>query len=193
MLLRIQHHLLQQPGANGQPEKVYAHAQALAQCHEWLNRHLPHSTRISVASNAEAARLAAAEPQAAAIAGQAAAEHYHLAKLAANIEDEPNNTTRFLIFGHNRTQPSGRDKTSLIVSAPNRPGTVHRLLQPFSEHGISMTKLESRPSRAGLWDYIFFIDIEGHADSPQIQPALEALAERAAFVKIIGAYPQAVL
>ena len=141
----------------------------------------------------QAASLAAAEPQAAAIAGQAAAEHYHLAKLAANIEDEPNNTTRFLIFGHNHTQPSGRDKTSLIVSAPNRPGTVHHLLQPFSEHGISMTKLESRPSRAGLWDYIFFIDIEGHADSPQIQPALEALAERAAFVKIIGAYPQAVL
>ena len=193
VLLRIQHHLLQQPGGNGQPEKVYAHAQALAQCHEWLNRHLPRATRISVASNAEAARLAVDEPQAAAIAGQAAAEHYHLAKLAANIEDEPNNTTRFLIFGHNRTQPSGRDKTSLIVSAPNRPGTVHRLLQPFSEHGISMTKLESRPSRAGLWDYLFFIDIEGHADSPQIQPALEALAERAAFVKIIGAYPQAVL
>ncbi|OAM30267.1 chorismate mutase [Eikenella sp. NML03-A-027] len=193
VLLRIQHHLLQQPGGSPQPEKVYAHTQALVQCHEWLNHHLPHATRISVASNAEAARLAAAEPQAAAIAGQTAAEHYHLAKLAANIEDEPNNNTRFLIFGHSRTRPSGRDKTSLIVSAPNRPGTVHRLLQPFSEHGISMTKLESRPSRAGLWDYLFFIDIEGHADSPQIQPALEALAECAAFVKIIGAYPQAVL
>ena len=138
-------------------------------------------------------RLAAEDPNAAAIAGQAAAEHYRLAKLAGNIEDEPNNTTRFLIFGHNHTQPSGRDKTSLIVSAPNRPGMVHHLLQPFADHGISMTKLESRPSRAGLWDYIFFIDIEGHADTPSVRLALDAMSERAALVKIIGAYPQAVL
>lgn len=193
VLLRIQHHLLHQSSEASTPEKVYAHAQALAQCHEWLNRHLPRATRISVASNAEAARLAAEDPNTAAIAGQAAAEHYRLAKLAGNIEDEPNNTTRFLIFGHNHTQPSGRDKTSLIVSAPNRPGMVHHLLQPFADHGISMTKLESRPSRAGLWDYIFFIDIEGHADTPAVRLALDAMSERAALVKIIGAYPQALL
>ncbi len=194
VVLRIHHHLLQQHGTLEGVTRVYAHAQALAQCHEWLNRHLPGAVaRISVASNAEAARLVAADPTAAAIAGQAAAERYQLQKIADNIEDEPNNTTRFLVLGHQHTVPSGQDKTSLIVSAPNRAGTVHALLQPFSAHGVSMTKLESRPSRAGLWDYVFFIDIEGHADTPLLQTALAELGERAAFVKVIGAYPQAVL
>ena len=194
VVLRIHHHLLQQHGRLDEVGKVYGHAQALAQCHEWLNRHLPGSVaRISVSSNAEAARLAAADASAAAIAGQAAAERYQLLKIADNIEDEPNNTTRFLVLGHQNTVPSGRDKTSLIVSAPNRVGTVHALLQPFSTHGVSMTKLESRPSRAGLWDYVFFIDIEGHPDTPVVAAALADLSERAAFVKIIGAYPQAVL
>ncbi|MCP2040547.1 chorismate mutase/prephenate dehydratase [Neisseria sp. HSC-16F19] len=194
VVLRIHHHLLQQNGSLEGVRTVYAHAQALAQCHEWLNRHLPEQVaRVSVSSNAEAARLAAADAGAAAIAGQAAAERYQLAKVANNIEDEPNNTTRFLVLGHQQTAPSGRDKTSLIVSAPNRVGTVHTLLQPFSTHGVSMTKLESRPSRAGLWDYVFFIDIEGHAETPAIERALSDLGERAAFLKIIGAYPQAVL
>lgn len=194
VVLRIHHHLLSRHGGWEGITRVYAHAQALAQCHEWLNRHLPEGVaRISVSSNAEAARLAAEDETAAAIAGQAAAELYALAKVASNIEDEPNNTTRFLVLGHQGTVPSGGDKTSLIVSAPNRAGAVHGLLQPFSAHGVSMTKLESRPSRAGLWDYVFFIDIEGHADSPAVRTALNELTERAAFVKIIGAYPQAVL
>ncbi len=194
VVLRIHHHLLRrEPGLAG-IDKVYAHAQALAQCHEWLNKHLPDSVaRISVASNAEAARLAAEDSQAAAIASQAAAERYQLLKLASNIEDEPNNTTRFLVHGHQNNLPTGRDKTSLIVSAPNKAGAVHDLLQPFSAHGVSMTKLESRPSRAGLWDYVFFIDIEGHQGDGQVQAALHALGERAAFLKCVGSYPLAVL
>lgn len=194
VVLRIHHHLLNRSGNPAQIQTVYAHAQALAQCHEWLNRHLSANVaRIPVSSNAQAATIAAEDPTAAAIAGQAAAERYGLSKVADSIEDEPNNTTRFLVLGHQQTQPCGRDKTSLIVSAPNRVGAVHGLLQPFSEYGISMTKLESRPSRAVLWEYVFFIDVEGHIAEPAITAAIEKLQQRAAFVKIIGAYPQAVL
>ncbi len=194
VVLRIHHHLLRKLPEKDGIRTVYAHAQALAQCHEWLNKNLPEQVaRISVSSNAEAARLAAEDSHAAAIASQAAAERYGLIKLAANIEDEPNNTTRFLVLGHQGTDPTGRDKTSLIVSAPNKAGAVHGLLQPFSAHGVSMTKLESRPSRAGLWDYVFFIDIEGHADDAKIQAALQDLSAQAAFMKLIGSYPLAVL
>lgn len=194
VVLRIHHHLLRRRPEKDGIQKVYAHAQALAQCHEWLNKNLPESVaRISVSSNAEAARLAAADEGAAAIASQAACERYGLVKVAVNIEDEPNNTTRFLVLGHQGTKATGSDKTSLIVSAPNKAGAVHGLLQPFSAHGVSMTKLESRPSRAGLWDYVFFIDIEGHAEDAKIQAALADLSARAAFIKRIGSYPLAVL
>lgn len=197
VVLRIHHHLLRHRDYAHKEglKKVYAHAQALAQCHEWLNRHLPEGVaRISVSSNAEAARLAAHEPDAAAIAGQAAAELYALAKVAENIEDEPNNTTRFLVLGHQETTPSGvGDKTSLIVAAPNQAGAMNRLLQPLSTHQVSMTKLESRPSKAMLWEYVFFIDIEGHAQEEHVAQALQALAAQAAFLKQIGSYPMAVL
>ncbi|WP_174874323.1 prephenate dehydratase [Vogesella oryzae] len=194
VVLRIHHHLLRKEGDMAGIRRVYAHAQALAQCHEWLNKNLPASVeRVSVASNAEAARLAAEEPDCAAIAGQAAAERYCLLKLAENIEDEPNNTTRFLVLGNQDVGPTGQDKTSIIVAAPNRPGAVHYLLEPLAANGVSMTKFESRPSRAGLWDYVFFIDMEGHAQDAHLVQALAGLRERTAFVKVLGAYPQAVL
>ncbi|QEY25638.1 prephenate dehydratase [Neisseria zalophi] len=196
VVLRIHHHLLSKNHTDTRNiTKVYAHAQALAQCHEWLNRNLPGAMRISVSSNAEAARLAAESDDStvAAIAGQIAAEIYQLAKIADSIEDEPNNTTRFLVLGHQATTPTDHDKTSLVVSTPNKAGAVSMLLKPFTEKGISMTKFESRPSRSGLWDYLFFIDIEGHKDEPRIQEALAELAERASFVKVIGSYPTAVL
>lgn len=194
VVLRIHHHLLRkQEGMDG-VARVYAHAQALAQCHEWLNKNLPAGVeRISVASNAEAARLAADDASCVAIAGQAAAERYQLFKLAENIEDEPNNTTRFLVLGQQDVGRSGQDKTSLIVSAPNRPGAVHHLLAPIADNGVSMSKFESRPSRAGLWDYVFFIDVEGHRDDEAVKKALQGLAERAAYVKLLGSYPLAVL
>ncbi|BBF85432.1 chorismate mutase I [Aquitalea magnusonii] len=194
VVLRIHHHLLRkQEGMNG-ITRVYAHAQALAQCHEWLNKNLPaHVERVSVASNAEAARLAGEDVNAAAIAGQAAAERYGLVKLAENIEDEPNNTTRFLVLGNQQVGVSGQDKTSIVVAAPNRPGAVHQLLAPVADNGVSMTKFESRPSRAGLWDYVFFIDMEGHHDDANVATALAGLSERTSFVKVLGSYPQAVL
>ncbi|MBA4710500.1 prephenate dehydratase [Aquitalea aquatica] len=194
VVLRIHHHLLRKQEGVAGITRVYAHAQALAQCHEWLNKNLPDSVeRVSVASNAEAARLASEDGQAAAIAGQAAAERYGLVKLAENIEDEPNNTTRFLVLGHQQVGATGQDKTSIVVAAPNRPGAVHQLLAPVADNGVSMTKFESRPSRAGLWDYVFFIDMEGHHDDANVATALAGLAERTSFVKVLGSYPQAVL
>ncbi|WP_293762522.1 prephenate dehydratase [uncultured Aquitalea sp.] len=194
VVLRIHHHLLRQSEGLDGITRVYAHAQALAQCHEWLNKNLPAGVeRVSVASNAEAARLASEDPRFAAIAGQAAAERYGLLKLAENIEDEPNNTTRFLVLGHQEVGATGQDKTSIVVSAPNRPGAVHYLLAPVAENGVSMTKFESRPSRAGLWDYVFFIDMEGHHGDANVAAALAGLAERTSFVKVLGSYPQAVL
>ena len=194
VVLRIHHHLLRKPEDAVPLRRVYAHAQALAQCHEWLNKNIDeHVERISVASNAEAARLAGLEAGSAAIAGQAAAERYQLDKVAENIEDEPNNTTRFLVLGHQAVGPSGQDKTSLIVAAPNRAGALYTLLAPIAEHGVSMTKLESRPARAGLWEYVYFIDMEGHRSDANVEAALQALAARAAFVKVLGSYPVAVI
>ncbi|KAF0814258.1 P-protein [Andreprevotia sp. IGB-42] len=194
VVLRIHHHLLHLGPERGAIKRVYSHAQSLAQCHEWLNKNLPADVeRISVASNAEAARLASLDATSAAIAGDAAAEKFGLNKLAENIEDEPNNTTRFLVLGHQQTTASGRDKTSLVISAPNRPGALHSLIEPLARHGVSMTKFESRPSRAGLWEYLFFVDIEGHASDDKLIGALAELRQTAAFVKVLGAYPAAVL
>ncbi|MDF0604883.1 prephenate dehydratase [Neisseriaceae bacterium TC5R-5] len=194
VVLRVHHHLLRRHEGMEGVCRVYAHAQALAQCHEWLNKQLPASVeRISVASNAEAARLASEDVAAAAIAGQAAAERYTLFKLAENIEDEPNNTTRFLVLGLQETMPSGRDKTSIVVSTPNRPGAMYDLLAPVAGNGVSMTKFESRPSRTGLWDYVFFIDLEGHRSDEKVRLVLDGLAGGTSFVKVLGSYPVAVL
>ncbi|TJZ73847.1 prephenate dehydratase [Chitiniphilus eburneus] len=194
VVLRIHHHLLRKGEHKDGIKRVYSHAQSLGQCHEWLNRNLPAEVeRVSVASNAEAARLASLDPSAAAIAGDAAAEKFGLTKLAQNIEDEPNNTTRFLVLGREETAASGHDRTSLVISAPNRPGALHALVEPLARHHVSMTKFESRPSRTGLWEYLFFVDVEGHASEPRLQGALDELRRDAAFVKVLGSYPQAVL
>lgn len=195
VVLRIHHHLLRQNNDLANLEVVYAHSQALAQCQRWLAKNLPENVRcVAVSSNGEAARLASEQPNAAAIASQAAAEIYQLNKLASNIEDEPNNTTRFLVLGYQDTVPSGHaDKTSLIVSAPNKAGTLHQIIEPFTRAGISLTKFESRPSHTGLWEYVFFIDIEGHYLDETIQAALNQLRETTAFVKVVGSYPVAVI
>ncbi len=192
VVLRIHQHLLTREPSLDRITKVYSHAQSLAQCHEWLNRSLPGVPRISVTSNAEAARLAAEEDGVAAIAGQPAAERYSLPALVQNIEDEPNNTTRFLVMGRHDAGPSGADKTSLIISAANRPGAVHELLAPLADAGVSMTRFESRPAKAALWEYMFYVDIEGHRDAPAIKQALTDLVSRAAYMKVLGSYPQAV-
>ena len=191
VLLRIHQHLLSNELSLDAVKKVYSHAQSLAQCHEWLNRSLPLAQRIPVGSNAQAAQLAAAEAGAAAIAGQAAAERYHLPELASNIEDEPNNTTRFVVLGRHDAGPSGRDKTSLVMSAHNQTGALGKLLAPLSDAGVSMTRLESRPARHTLWEYVFFVDIDGHSDDAPVRTALVELARRAPYLKLLGSYPMA--
>jgi chorismate mutase/prephenate dehydratase len=192
VVVRIHQNLLSNETDLNAITRVYSHAQSLAQCHEWLNRMLPNAQRISVGSNAQAAQKAASEAGSAAIAGEAAAARYQLPMLAENIEDEPNNTTRFLIMGRHDAGPSGRDKTSLIMSAPNRTGALHELLLPLSTAGVSMCRLESRPARNALWEYVFYVDIEGHRDDPAVKAALEKLAGYAAYLKILGSYPVAV-
>jgi chorismate mutase/prephenate dehydratase len=206
VIVRIHHNLmmkvtaLRDPAEGSGPPKdfsqirrVFSHGQSLAQCHEWLNLNLPKAERVAVASNAEAARRAAEEPGSAAVAGDMAAEHYGLAILAANIEDEPNNTTRFLILGDYAPKPTGRDKTSLVLSAKNRAGAVYEMLTPFARRGVSMTKFESRPSRMALWEYLFFVDIEGHREDANVAAALEEVSGIAGFLKVLGSYPMAVI
>ena len=191
--LRIHHHVLGTGESLDNVSRVYSHQQSLAQCREWLDAHLPRAERIAVSSNAEAARRVLHDKDAVAIAGDTAADIYELNILIANIEDEPDNTTRFLIIGKQQVQPSGKDKTSLMVSAKNQAGTLYRLLAPLVNNSISMTRLESRPSRKGMWDYVFFIDIEGHVADPSISQALQELESEAAMLKVLGSYPCAVL
>lgn len=191
--LRIHQHLLSRAEGIGGAKRLYSHAQSIAQCHEWLNRNLAALPRVPVASNAEAARLAAEDPESCAIAGEAAAELYGLNKLASNIEDDPNNSTRFLVIARHEAGPSGKDKTSLVCSAPNRPGAMHALLEPLAAHGVDMTKLQSRPARGGLWEYVFYVDIEGHQSDAAVAAALKELGDRAAFVKVLGSYPVAAI
>lgn len=171
---------------------VYSHPQSLGQCQGWLNVNLPHALRIPVSSNAEAARLASEHHGSAAIAGSQAALHFKLQVCVENIEDDARNTTRFLVLGKQQVAPSGIDKTSLVLSAANRPGAVHDLLTSLAKHGVSMTKFESRPSRSGLWEYVFYVDIEGHQADEKVALALTELRTAAAFMKILGSYPVAV-
>ncbi|MDJ0806460.1 MAG: prephenate dehydratase [Gammaproteobacteria bacterium] len=191
--LRIHHHLLSMAASLDEVKLVYSHQQSLAQCRGWLDRHLPHAERIAVGSNAEAASLVTAKASAAAIAGEAAADIYQLQKLEQNIEDEPGNTTRFLVIGKKDAQQSGEDKTSLMFSMQNKAGGLHSLLAPLAKHGISMTRIESRPSRRGRWEYVFFVDIEGHRKDPKVAKAFNVLKQNATQFKILGSYPKAVL
>jgi chorismate mutase/prephenate dehydratase len=192
VMLPIHQCLLGRDGDMSDVRTVYSHPQSLGQCQGWLNTHLPHAERVPVSSNAEAARLAAEKPASGAIAGRQAAALFSLALLAENIEDDASNTTRFLVLGDQQVAPSGHDKTSLVMSAANRPGAVHDLLAPLAKHGVSMTRLESRPARSGLWEYVFYLDIEGHQADAKVSAALCELKLVAAFVKVLGSYPAAV-
>ena len=191
--LRIHHNLLTHAPDLQSVKRIYSHQQSLAQCRSWLTANMQGVECVTKSSNAEAARCAAQEPEAAAIAGISAAEQYDLPVLVQNIEDEAHNTTRFLVLGNQKTQASGNDKTSLLVSVKNRPGALYSLLEPFRKHGISMTRVESRPSKQGMWDYVFFIDIEGHIDDDNIKNALQEVEQQAAMLKILGSYPKAVI
>lgn len=189
--LRIRHQLMVHASVEGLSSirRVYSHAQSLSQCQQWLSSHLPQVERIPVASNADAATRALSDPESAAIAGELAAERYALKILANDIEDSADNTTRFVVLGTQEVGSSGRDKTSLVLSAPNRPGAIHQLLEPLAHHGVSMSRLESRPSRTGLWEYVFFVDIEGHTSDQAVVMALEKMRAQASFLKVLGSYP----
>ena len=189
--LAIRHHLLARAGGLGDVRRICAHAQALAQCRATLEELLPGIERIAVSSSAEGARRARDETGTAAIASLAAAEIYGLQTLAAEIKDRPDNTTRFHIIGRSLLAPSGCDKTTILMSIADTesPGALHRLLEPFARHGISMTRIESRPSLQRRWHYVFFIDIQGHAADASVAPALEELGRIASLFRVLGSYP----
>lgn len=192
VMLPIRQCLMSRSGRLDGIRKVYSHAQSFSQCQQWLARNLPRALRVAVVSNAEAARLAARERGAAAIGPRTAAALYGLKLLARNVEDEGKNTTRFLVIAEHDAAPSGHDKTSLVMSTRNVPGAMHDLLTPLAVNQVSMTRLESRPSRTGLWEYVFYVDIEGHQQDPNVARAFAELKQKASLLKILGSYPAAV-
>jgi len=191
--LPINHQLLSNADGLTAIKKVFAHPQALAQCRRWLARYLPDAEVCNAASNDEAAIIASKDSDAAAIAGDMAAKLYDISVLASGIEDERNNTTRFLIIGNDSYAASGDDKTTIMVSAPNKVGSLFELLKPLYDAGVDMSRIESRPSRQTNWEYVFFIDLIGHIDSPTVARALDQLKAKSAFFKLIGSYPVGVL
>ena len=193
VVLRVQQNLMAKGASMKAIRRVYSHPQSLAQCHGWLSRHLPRVQRVPQASNAEAARMAAKEKSAAAIGPEIAAERYRLRILARAIEDDPKNRTRFLVLASHDAGPSGKDRTSLVMTTHNRPGSLHDLIAAFSTSGVNMSRLESRPARTGQWEYYFYVDIEGHQQDAKVAKALAELRDKAPFVKVFGSYPAAVL
>ncbi len=191
--LVVRHNLLRKVDSAEAIEAVCAHPQALAQCHRWLSHHLPDAERRPVASNAEGARLASLDARIAGIASQRAAGEYGLHVVAPAIQDDAHNRTRFAIVTdphrHPAPKPSGHDCTSLVVSVANKPGAVHDMLVPLKNHGVSMSRFESRPARSGQWEYYFYIDVEGHPDEARVEAALKELRAACAFFKILGTYP----
>src|SRR5260221_5429595 len=193
VVLRVQQNLMAKRPSIKAIRKVYSHPQSLAQCHGWLSQNLPRAERVPLASNAEAARVAAKEAGTAAIGPEIAAARYGLKLLARSIEDDPKNRTRFLVLGSHDAGSSGKDRTSLVMTTHNRPGSLHDLIASFSTNGVNMTRLESRPARTGQWEYYFYVDIEGHQQDPKLAKALAEPRDKAPFLKVFGSYPAAVL
>lgn len=191
--LRIHQHLVHQTGDLSQIKYIYSHQQSFAQCRHWLDQNCLGIEQIPVSSNAEAARLAKLDVSAAAVCGALAADVFEMCICHENIEDLADNTTRFVIVGQQQVNPSGNDKTSLLVSTENHPGALLRLLQPLADNAISMNKIESRPFPERQWEYVFFIDIEGHQNDRTVSAALQSLKQQAALFRILGSYPKASL
>ena len=191
--LRIRQNLLTHARALPQIERVYSHEQSLSQCKHWLRSNLPNVELISVASNSEAARRVRNDPEAAAIAGRSAAEVYGVPVLFDGIEDSADNTTRFLVIGRQVFAPSGHDKTSMLLTGHEGPGLLYSLLKPFQKNGVNMTRIESRPSSLGKWQYVFFVDVSGHIEDPEVAAAVQDLIEVSKDSRVLGSYPCAVL
>ncbi|TYO99566.1 chorismate mutase [Geothermobacter ehrlichii] len=190
ILLEISHDLLSRSGRMQDIRKVVSHPQALAQCRGWLEENLPDASLVDVASTALAARIVAEDENAAAIASEQAGAMYGLKVVKKKIEDNPNNFTRFLVIGRNTPPRSGKDKTSLMFSVKDEPGILYRMLEPFSQRGINLCKIESRPLRSKAWEYIFFLDLDGHIDDQEVADAIRDLGKYCQFLKILGSYPK---
>lgn len=188
--LEVRHCLLSRASQLTQVRRVFAHPQALAQCRRWLTTHLPGVTTEEVASNSHAAVVAVGDRGAAAIASRMAAEHYGLRVLAANIQDQAANFTRFLVLGRETSpgQPTGRDKTSLLLSVRDEVGILYRTLKPFAEHAINLLRIESRPLKGRPWEYLFFIDVEGHISEERLARVLREIEPYCVLVKVLGSY-----
>jgi chorismate mutase/prephenate dehydratase len=191
IMTKISHDLLSLGGNAGEVQRIYSHPQALSQCREWLRKNFLYVQLEESGSTAMAAQLAAEDPHAAAIASSLAASLYGLKAVAFQIEDHLNNSTRFLVLRHQGAKRTGRDKTSVLFIVSHAPGTLFRVLQVFYEKGINLTKIESRPNKGKPWEYIFFMDFEGHATDPHVAQALQEVEEHVLFVKLLGSYPQA--
>ncbi|GAB4262208.1 MAG: prephenate dehydratase [Deferrisomatales bacterium] len=187
--LRVTHYLMNRSGRLEDVGRVYSHPHALAQCRRWLEEHLPDVPVFDASSTAQAARIASEDPQVAAIAGELASGLYGLEVVEGRIEDNPNNFTRFLVIGREIPEPSGRDKTSLVFAVKDEVGALYHMLRPFYESQVNLTKIESRPMREEAWQYVFFVDCEGHVTDPAVEAALGALEKRCRFLKILGSYP----
>ena len=190
--MRIHHNLLTHAGSLSAIERVYAHQQSLAQCKNWLQHQLPGIELLPVSSNAEAARRVRNAPEAAAIASLSAAEIYGIPVLFSSIEDQQDNTTRFLVIGRELFSPSGADKTTLLLTGDQGPGSLHSLLAPLARHQVNMTRIESRPAPQRKWQYVFFIDVDGHVDEEPLKSALAEMGEVGGEAHLLGSYPRAV-
>jgi chorismate mutase/prephenate dehydratase len=190
VLLRIDHCLFAKHAEPQRIQRIVSHPQSLAQCRGWLAQHLPGVPLAEVASNAVAAAEAAQRAGTAAIAGRSAGERYKLKLVAASIQDQPNNVTRFLVISNDiGGKPTGDDKTSILFAVPHESGALFRVLETFAQQRINLSTIESRPLKGRAWEYVFFIDLAGHADEPRMAKALVALKRRAQFVKVLGSYP----
>jgi chorismate mutase/prephenate dehydratase len=183
-------HLLSKVPTLGEVRKIYSHPHGLAESRKWLERNAPNVPVVETSSTGAAAEIAASEPGAAAISSELAASLYDLTILQRRIEDHPNNFTRFLVIGKKGVPPTAADKTSILFSIKDRVGALHRMLEPFAARQINLTKIESRPSKKRLWEYVFYVDFEGHASEPRVRQALDVLREECVFLKILGSYPK---
>lgn len=190
ILIRISHDLLSKTGRAEGIQKIYSHPQALEQCRQWLRKSFPNKPLAETVSTAKAAEIASEDPNAAAIASSFAAHLYGLKSIASQIEDHLHNYTRFLVLNRQSAERTGKDKTSSLFSISHTPGSLYQVLKPFSEKGINLTKIESRPTKGKPWEYVFFIDFEGHATDSHIAEALDEVKEHVFFVKLLGSYPQ---
>lgn len=189
VLQEVSHHLLSKSGVVDEMTKIYSHPHAIAQCRNWLETNLPHVLVSEVASTARAAEICADDPSAGAIASELAAQLYGLKVIKSRIEDNMNNFTRFLVLSQKPPERTGKDKTSLMLSVKDKVGALYDLLRPFASHGLNMTKIESRPSRRKAWEYIFFVDVEGHMEEERVKKAIEEIKGRCLFMKVLGSYP----